>query len=159
MSQLDLFRKERVLPEEFMKTIKRVERNLEMKKEKEMPMVKIKAMNAALNTLHAIGCVYKVITPLGDELIHDPSNLLNKRKHHVNRDELPYAHGDLKRHYAPYVDNMQVGDVSSIPYSDTLPAVAIQSSMSAYLSKQWGNGSYTTVTNKEKGVLEVLRIA
>jgi len=37
--------------------------------------------------------------------------------------------------------------------------VAIQSSMSAYLSKQWGNGSYTTVTNKEKGVLEVLRIA
>jgi len=158
MSKLDeLFRN--ILPSQTKEIIEQAERIIQMKQTKELPTVSQKAIKSALNALTATGCVYKVITTTGEEIIHDPDNRLNKRKHTVNRDDLPYEHGDLKRHYSPYVENMQVGDVVEIPFNDDLPAVSIQSSMSAYLSKQWGNGSYTTATNKAKKVIELLRIS
>ena len=51
-----------------------------------------------------------------------------------------------------------VGQVAQIPYTDELPYSSLQSSASAYLSKAWGNGSYTTATNKTTKCLEILRI-
>jgi hypothetical protein len=138
---------------------KQSEGKKKMRKSKELPTVSQRAIKSALNALTATGCIYKVITTTGEEIIHDPDNRLNKRKMTVNRDDLPYEYGDLKRHYAPYVQNMKVGDVVEIPFNDDLPHGAIQSSMSAHLSKVWGNGSYTTATNKTKKVIELLRIS
>jgi hypothetical protein len=126
---------------------------------REMREVHKRALEDGISRLKAVGCVFKILTPTGEEIIHDPSNLLDKRKQKVNRDDLPYAYGDLKKHYLPYLENMQVGDVAEIPYSDTLPAVAIQSSLSAHLSTNWGRGTYTTTTNKKTQMLEVLRLA
>ena len=139
---------------------KRQERKTQMKVKQPtaMPLVSVRAMKNALETLSAIGCSYKVIGPDLIEVTHDPEHLLEKRKHTVKREDLPYAHGDLKRHYLPYIENLQVGQVAQIPYSESLPYTPLQSSLAAFLSKQWGNGSYTTATNKSTQMLEVLRI-
>lgn len=139
---------------------KRQERKppMKIKQPTAMPLVSVRAMKSALETLSAIGCSYKVIGPDLIEVTHDPEHRLDRRKQTVNRADLPYAHGDLKRHYLPYIENLQVGQVAQIPYSETLPYTPLQSSLAAFLSKQWGNGSYTTATNKATQMLEVLRI-
>lgn len=160
MKQLDLFGlddEDFVPAQELLHT--HSEGKNKMRKPLELPLVKTRAIATAVNTLNAIGCVYKIILPTGAEIMRDPDNALNKRKHTINRDELPYGYGDLKRHYLPYVQNMQVGDVTEIPYNENLPAVSLQSSLSAHLSKVWGNGTYTTATNKIKKVIELLRVA
>ena len=118
-----------------------------------------KALDDAIARLKAVDCAFKILTPVGDEIIHDPKHLLEKRKHKVDRSNLPYAYGDLKRHYMPYIQNVKVGDVVEIPYTDTLPYAAIQSSLSAHLTDVWGKGNYTTTTNKNTKMLEVLRLA
>lgn len=118
-----------------------------------------KALNDAVNRLKAVNCVFKILTPEGEEIIHDPKNLLDKRKVKVNRRDLPYAHGDLKKHYLPYIENVPVGGLAEIPYNDEMPHMAIQSSLTAHLSTHWGKGNYTTSTNKKTQMLEVLRLA
>jgi len=140
--------------------IERVKRDppTQNKQAKEMPLVTVRAMHNALETLSAIGCAYKVVGPDLVEVTHDPEHLLEKRKHTVKREDLPYGYGDLKRHYLPYIENLQVGQVAQIPYNDSLPYPALQSSAAAHLSKVWGNGSYTTATNKATKCLEILRI-
>lgn len=140
--------------------LKRKERKLKMKTKQPvvMPLVTARAMKNALETLNAIGCVYKVIGPDLNEVIHDPACMFEKRKRTVKAVDTPYNYGDLKNHYLPYVENLAVGQVAEIPYTDELPYPALQSSASAYLSKVWGNGSYATATNKTNKCLEILRI-
>jgi hypothetical protein len=123
-----------------------------------MPLVSVRAMKSALETLSAIGCSYKVIGPDLVEVIHDPAHLFEKRKRSAVPNDAPYNYGDLKHHYLPYIENLAVGQVAQIPYTDELPYSSLQSSASAYLSKAWGNGSYTTATNKITKCLEILRI-
>ena len=137
---------------------KRQERKGNMKPVRELREVHKKAIDDAMSRLKAVGCAFKIVTPVNSEIIHDPNKVLDKRKQTVNRADLPYAYGDLKRHYLPYIENLQVGQVAQIPYSESLPYTALQSSLAAYLSKEWGNGSYTTATNKSTQMLEVLRI-
>lgn len=140
---------------------KRQERKFKMKSKQPttMPLVSVRAMTSALETLRAVGCIYKVMGPDMILVTHDPDNTFEKRTKRT-RDELdtPYAYGDLKRHYVPYLEKLSVGQVAQIPYNDSLPYSALQSSASAYMSKEWGNGSYTTATNKETKCLEILRI-
>jgi hypothetical protein len=138
---------------------KRQERKGNMKPVRELRDVHKKAIDDAMSRLKAVGCAFKIVTPVNSEIIHDPNKVLDKRKHTVNRDDLPYHYGDLKRHYLPYISNVAVGDVVEIPYSDNLPYAAIQSSLSAHLTNTWGRGSYTTTTNKKTKNLEVLRLA
>ncbi len=138
----------------------RQERKLKMKSKQPvaMPLVSVRAMKSALETLSAIGCSYKVIGPDSVEVIHDPAHLFEKRKRSAVPNDAPYNYGDLKHHYLPYIEDLEVGQVAQIPYTDELPYSALQSSASAYLSKAWGNGSYTTATNKTTKCLEILRI-
>jgi len=138
----------------------RQERKFKMKSKQpvSMPLVSVRAMKNALETLRAIGCVYKVIGPDLIEVTHDPAHVFDKRKRSSVPADAPYNYGDLKHHYLPYVENLEVGQVAQIPYTDELPYSSLQSSASAYLSKAWGNGSYTTATNKITKCLEILRI-
>jgi hypothetical protein len=125
-----------------------------MHTQSEVPQVVMKAIDEAINKLRVTGCAFKVMLPNDEFVIHDIDRIEPKK---IQRNRT-YAHGELKQHYWPYLANLQVGEVASIPYSDELPVAALQSSATAYLSNTWGNGSYTTSTNKEKQVLEVLRL-
>lgn len=144
--------------------IKRKQRRIKVKarianKPSNMRSVQKKVLEDAIARLKAANCAFKIVTPDNDEIIHDPNKVLDKRKQHIDRSDLPYSYGDLKKHYLPYLTGMNVGDVAEIPYTDTLPPLAIQSSLTAHLTNAWGKGNYATTTNKKTKMLEVLRLA
>lgn len=133
-------------------------RRKQMKKPKEMSMIAKVVIKECVNKLKAAGCSMKVLMPDGEVLLHDPDNQLDSRKRHRDPNT-PYAYGDLKRHYGPHLENLKVGDVAIVPYTDALPYDKLQASMTAYMSTAWGKGTYATVTNKDTKCIEVLRLA
>lgn len=141
---------------------KRQERKSKMKTNTKTTPVFLEVHKAALASavarLKAIDCAFKIITPLGEEIVHDPKHLFDKRKR-PDRSNFTYEYGALKKHYLPYVENVKVGGVAEIPFTDDMPAAAIQSSLTAHLTNEWGKGNYTTATNRKTGMLEVLRLA
>lgn len=130
----------------------------QMKKPKEMSMIAKVVIKECVNKLKAAGCSMKVLMPDGEVLIHDPHNALDGRKRHRDPNTT-YAYGDLKKHYGPHLENLKVGDVATVPYTDELPYDKLQASMTAYMSTTWGKGTYATVTNKDTKCIEVLRLA
>jgi len=126
-----------------------------MEAQKEIPQVVMKAVHEALNKLRVTNCAFKIMLPDGEIVEHEMNRLEPKKANIRNR---TYKHGELKERYYPYIANLQVGEVAEIPYDDAIPFAALQSSATAFLSLLWGNGSYTSSTNKEKQVLEILRL-
>lgn len=125
----------------------------------DMNAVEMKVLNMALAQLQAIKCAYKIITPAQKELVHDPDGVLEKKvRKNPRRLNRPYNHGDLSKHYIPFVEKLAVGEVAKVPYTDSIPCAALQSSLCAWMSKRWGNSSYTTLKNNQEKVLEVLRV-
>jgi hypothetical protein len=123
-------------------------------------IVQRKALSDAIVRLKAANCSFKIVLPNGEEISHDPDNRLSpKRKSKNMRCGGVYNRGDLKRHYLPYISNLVPGSIAEIPYTNELPYQAIQSSLSAHLSTEWGIGSYTTATNKKTKMIELLRLA
>lgn len=168
MEQLDMFVEgDKPSVKETLKKvlIKRKQRRIKVKARLnkattgDMSEVQKKTLEASILRLKAVGCAFKIVTPNNSEIIYDPNNVLDKRKQHINRSDLPYAYGELKKHYLPYLSGMNVGDVAEIPYTDTLPPLAIQSSLTAHLTNAWGKGNYATTTNRKTKMLEVLRLA
>ena len=123
--------------------------------QKEIPQVVMKAVHEAVNKLRVTNCAFKIMLPDGEIVEHGMDRLEPKKAITRNR---TYKHGELKERYYPYVANLQVGEVAEIPYDDAIPFAALQSSVTACLSLMWGNGSYTSSTNKEKQVVEILRL-
>ena len=126
-----------------------------MEAQKEVPQVVMKTVHEALNKLRVTNCAFKIMLPDGEIVEHDMDRFKPKKAITRNR---TYKHGELKERYYPYLANLQVGEVAEIPYDDVIPFAALQSSATAFLSLLWGNGSYTSSTNKEKQVLEILRL-
>ena len=123
--------------------------------QKEIPQVVMKAVHEAVNKLRVTNCAFKIMLPDGEIVEHGMDRLEPKKAITRNR---TYKHGELKERYYPYISHLQVGEVAEIPYDEHIPAAALQSSVTACLSLMWGNGSYTSSTNKEKQVLEILRL-
>jgi len=123
--------------------------------QKQIPQVVMQAVHEAVNKLRVTNCAFKIMLPDGEIVEHGMDRLEPKKAITRNR---TYKHGELKERYYPYVANLQVGEVAEIPYDDAIPFAALQSSATAFLSLLWGNGSYTSSTNKEKQVLEILRL-
>lgn len=142
-----------VLPTNFKRALKEIKMATN---QQEVPQVVMKAINEAVNKLRVTNCAFKIMLPDGEITTHDIDRL--EPKPNAKRRQKRYAHGELKNHYWPHLANLQVGEVAEIPYDDRLTADALQSSATAYLSVTWGNGSYTTSTNKDKQVIEVLRL-
>ena len=123
--------------------------------QKQIPQVVMKAVHEALNKLRVTNCAFKIMLPDGEIVEHEMNRLEPKKALTRNR---TYKHGELKERYYPYISHLQVGEVAEIPYDEHIPAAALQSSVTACLSLMWGNGSYTSSTNKEKQVVEILRL-
>lgn len=70
----------------------------------------------------------------------------------------PYAHGETRLHYLPYIENLQVGESASVPYSYFDPKV-LASNISALCCHRWGSGSAMTAKNDITKSVEVLRLA
>lgn len=132
-------------------------RKYTMRKQKQTPAVVMTVIGECINKLKVTGSIFKIILPNGETVVHDPDELLSKRKHNPDPNR-PYAHGDLCKRYKPLIENMKPGDVACVPYDDLHPAEKLQSSMTAWMSSTWGKQTYQSITNKDTGHIEVLRL-
>ena len=92
-----------------------------------------KAINKAVQILKNLNCKVFVVLPNGEQIGELP------KKEYKRNLRIPF--GSATKHFKPYIENLKAGDLAVVPFGD-LPASSISSSMSAYMSKTWGNGSY-----------------
>jgi len=69
----------------------------------------------------------------------------------------PYANGETRSHYLPYIENLQIGESASVPYSYFDPKV-LASNISAFCCHKWASGSAMTARNDVTKSVEVLRL-
>lgn len=108
-----------------------------------------------LNKLQIMGCSYQVMLSDGTLHTHKLEAFDTRKRRDTDK---PYAFGDIKKHYDPYIQNLKPGDVVSVPCTDVLTLANIQGSLTAHLSHVWGAGNYTTYSNKDAKTLEVMRL-
>ena len=126
-----------------------------------MANIKQITLDRTLKTLAALGAEYIVkdsdggMHMLGNLILatEPPEPPMPKRK---PRSGLP--HGDLTKHIATHVDNMQVGDVACVPMYEGGNMKSLHSTVSSYTLRVWGAGNSTTHRDTDANCIEVMRI-
>jgi hypothetical protein len=116
------------------------------------PEVVTKATMQAVKILNALGLDFKIIDRDGTE--YGNLEVAPKKKRNMNPNR---EYGDLVKHYDQYIDyDAAIGDVFEIPRGE-FEVDEIRSGVCSKLSKEWGNGTYTTAIADDR--VQVLRIA
>ena len=110
--------------------------------------IKHAAITKALAMLQAANAQYKIIDEHGIEYTN-----INKRE----RKKSIHPFGSVTAYLKPYVDNIEPGELVEIP-AGKFSVDSVQSTVCAYFSKKIGKGSCMTAANKEKNIVEVIRI-
>ena len=134
---------------------KRIPRELRVKVSNEVPEVIKHTVDQALKKLKISGCAYKVMLSDGTVFEHKAEMFDARRRKNTDK---PYKHGAIKEYYEPYIKDLDVGGVASIPCTEVFDFPTIQGSLTAHLSQRWGAGNYTTFSNKTANTLEVMRL-
>lgn len=116
-----------------------------------MKEIQVRELQRAIKFIDALGCTYKIISPEGEEF-----GTLEVKPQSKKR-PLRYPYGELVNFYRPQVRlDAAIGDVQEVAFGKYAPD-DIRSGVCSLLSKEWGNGTYTTsITNTS---IEVMRTA
>jgi len=120
-----------------------------------------KTARDAARLLNAIRAQYIIVLPTGEQIIegdlklHVPDATPPKKPRAQSR----HPHGFLNQHILPYLKDMKVGDVATVPVPSGADMDEIQGSSASIAAKLWGNGNYKTMRNYNTGNLKVLRMA
>lgn len=118
-----------------------------------MKEIQLKELQRVIKFIEALGCQYKIITGDGREfgaLETKPARSRGPRKH---------EYGELSNFYRPQLDTKAiVGSVQEISIGHYGPE-DIRAGMCAFLTKEWGKGTYTTSINSKNKTIELLRTA
>jgi hypothetical protein len=118
-----------------------------------MKDIQLKELQRAVKFIDALGCLYKIITPDGDEFGTLEAKLPRDRK----RSPLRYAYGEIAKFYKPQLNlQAEIGDVQEIAIGK-FSAEDIRSGMCSLLTREWGKDTYTTSITDTS--VEVLRTA
>jgi hypothetical protein len=112
-----------------------------------------KALNNIFKGLQSLGCSYVIIDKDGADYVY--GDILPGKKPKKGKGKYPY--GSISEHYSQWIKDLQPGTAVEIPAGD-FDMNDIQSGVAAKASTTWGPGSFVTSRNKEKNVLEVLRV-
>ena len=104
-----------------------------------------KALNNIFKGLQSLGCSYVIIDKDGEAF----------KKGRKKKGKHPY--GAIRDYYWPILENLEPGKTTEIP-AGQFSIDDIQSGVAAKASTTWGPGSFVTSRNREKNVLEVLRV-
>lgn len=110
------------------------------------------AVDKAIKILDASGALYAV------QYNGETYGTLEVKPHNPNKRNKPYAHGETRSHYLPYIENLQIGQSVSVPFS-YFDGRILASNISACCISLWGNGAAMTAKNEETKSIEVLRLA
>lgn len=115
-----------------------------------------KVIAVATRNLRQIGCAFKIVDEDGNVFEHDVERVISpaKEKRQANK----YNYGQVRRTYLEYIKNLQPGEVALIPFDTVVAPVATQSGACAWMAENWGAGTYTTHMNRDKNVVEILRL-
>jgi hypothetical protein len=116
-----------------------------------MSGVKQQTLKRALAMLNAIGATYAVVEENGTK--HGTLEVAETKKRSSK-----YKHGELSGYAMKWMVGMKVGDVKEVPF-DKYTGEELRSATVSWACYHWGTGTVTTATNKDKKVVEVLRIA
>ena len=112
------------------------------------------ALSRALLLLKSVKAQFKVIMPDGAE----HGELVVVQPKSKTRQRGPYAYGAINAYFSPLIGNMKAGDMVEVPWSE-FEAERLRGGISAYAVQRWGKQSAITVVNREKKVIEVLRVS
>ena len=121
----------------------------------------LKTAKDATRLLNAIRAQYIIVLPTGEQIIQGDLKLHVADATPPKKARTPsrHPHGFLNQHILPYLKDMQVGDVATVPVPNGADMDEIQGSSASIAAKLWGNGNYKTMRNYNTGNLEVLRMA
>lgn len=125
-----------------------------------------KTIKDAERLLKAVRANYYIELPTGEEIscgldgyeiVPVQEEEKPKAKKRTFRSGLPF--GSVAAHYRPYLEKCaNVGDIAEIPVGE-FNADHLRAAVCAYCTHFWGKGTYTSVLNKVKNQIEVLRTA
>lgn len=117
-----------------------------------MEKVQQETLRRALMMLSGSGCAYIVRDADGQTHLFGSFETEKRRTR-------SYEHAErLGQHVNYHLKDIQIGDVRLIPLGD-FDKGRLHSRVTAVLTNKFGKGSFTTVTNKEKGAIEALRLS
>lgn len=119
-----------------------------------MSQVQQIALTRALALLKSINAQFKIITPEGEE--HGELEVVIPKERRRTRG--PYEYGALTRYVAPLLEKVQTADAVEIPFGE-FDGERLRGAVSAYAVSLWGKGSAITAVNKERSVVELLRVS
>jgi hypothetical protein len=111
-------------------------------------------LKRSLAALKAAGAKYVIIMP--DGTVHQQGDLEISTK--KKRSKRLYPHGTITKHYMPYIKDLKPNQTVEIPFGQFSPN-AIVSGVSSRAVVLWGKGSTVTAQDKNKKVVEVLRVS
>lgn len=111
--------------------------------------IKQDAVKKALALLKAANAMYRIIEEDGSEY----TNIVEKKKTRTYQ----YPKGALTSYLRPHVENMEMGELIEIPVGE-FNLHSLQSAVTGWFCNNKGNGSCMSSVNKDKNVVEVIRI-
>ena len=111
----------------------------------------------SLAALKATGAKYIVVMPDGTTYSQGDLKLEIPKPEKKRKRGLEHPIGTITKHYMPYINELQPGEMVEIPYDKFRPEVLV-SGISSRAVGMWGKGSTMTAQNPAKKVVEVLRV-
>ena len=108
------------------------------------------AVHRAIDLLNAAGAVYEVHF---EGKVHGE---LPKQEKQKGR-KLKYGWGTLTHYVAPFLKPLPVGGTATIPV-DKYDLNTLQGTATSWAAATWGAGNYVSRRDREKQVLELLRV-
>lgn len=109
-------------------------------------------LQRAISMLKSCKFLYAIVDSDGNK--HGDLEVVHKSR--KKRGPLHYPMGTLRNHYLPFIKHMTDDSVSEVPIED-FDMETLRSSLCAYMSTNWGKGSYSTTIDRENNSIIVHR--
>ena len=115
--------------------------------------VQLKLLQRCIRDLETLGCTFAIVD--ADNQKHGTLEVV---EHKDRKAKSPFEFGAVSKYLETYLKDMKVGDVTEIPVNE-YGFSRLQSVTASWFCYRYGNRSHTTTQNKDKNVLEVMRLA
>lgn len=112
-----------------------------------------KAIEQFQEVLVKAGAKYKIILEDGTQY----GDLEVAEKKVIKRRSSLLPMGTISNYFKPFVEQIEVGDVVSIPFN-SFDAETLRGSLASWAVTNWGKGTTTTMVNHKTNQIEVLRL-
>jgi hypothetical protein len=114
------------------------------------------AITKLINALNGVEASYKIILPDGTEYGTLETKPVKKTKPKGTRAS-PYPRGELSGYIMPFLSDVPVGGVASVPY-DKYPGALLAARCHSAAFDSWGKGNVMGRRNDKTKTVEIMRL-